>query len=91
MADSLPPGQRRCYDAIWLHVIATGTQPTIRDLAARLNISSTNGVVCHLKALHAKGLVDLTAVESRGISPAGFRDAVKSLAVRCQKGVACAA
>ena len=31
--------------------------PSIREIAAAMGISSPNGVVCHLRALHAKGAI----------------------------------
>lgn len=34
-----------------------GYPPTIRELAAKMGISSPNGVACHLRALRQKGYV----------------------------------
>lgn len=39
------------------HFANLGTWPTMREIAEQFGISSTNGVVCHLKALLAKGHV----------------------------------
>jgi repressor LexA len=46
---------------------ATGVQPTIREIGAEFGFSSPNGVVCHLKALHKKGLIVRVANKSRSV------------------------
>lgn len=35
-----------------------GSSPTIRELCALLEISSPNGIMCHLKALSKKGVLE---------------------------------
>jgi repressor LexA len=35
----------------------TGTQPTIRTMCEQLNISSPNGIACHIRPLIKKGLL----------------------------------
>ena len=37
--------------------IESGTTPTYREIGRHFDISSPNGVVCHLKALETKGLL----------------------------------
>lgn len=49
--------QREVYRCILECFAVTGTAPTIRDLCIDLDISSPNGVVCHLEALAAKGWI----------------------------------
>jgi repressor LexA len=63
-----------------------GRPPALRDLMALLRISSPNGVVCHLKSLHKKGLVELAGDKgphgralTRGIWPAGLRGRIREL------------
>lgn len=46
---------------------ATGVQPTIREIGTAFGFSSPNGVVCHLKALHKKGLIVRVANKSRSV------------------------
>jgi len=42
-----------------------GFQPTIRELADGLGISTTNGVACHLKPLRKRGFVNWVDGQSR--------------------------
>jgi len=46
-----------------------GIPPTVREIAARFNIASPNGVWCHLKALRDKGLIKSEPGVSRGTTP----------------------
>ncbi|MGB0888907.1 MAG: hypothetical protein ACPGWS_01365 [Solirubrobacterales bacterium] len=41
--------------------------PTIREIGDHFGIRSPNGVICHLKALRKKGLLDWTPGISRSI------------------------
>ena len=41
--------------------------PTVREIAAALQIASPNGVVCHLKALERKGRIRRAPGMTRGI------------------------
>jgi repressor LexA len=41
--------------------------PTIREIASAMQISSPNGVVCHLRALEKKGRIRRLPGISRGI------------------------
>jgi hypothetical protein len=46
-----------------------GFSPTIREIGEMCEISSTNGVVCHLKAIEAKGYISLgSGSRSRAIA-----------------------
>lgn len=44
-----------------------GCPPTIREIAAHLDISSTNGVCEHLVALESKGFIERVARKARRI------------------------
>lgn len=35
----------------------TGTQPTIRTMCEKMDISSPNGIACHIRSLIKKGLL----------------------------------
>lgn len=51
------------------HIIDTGFPPTIREIGDHLDISSTNGVNDHLKALEKKGYLVREDAKSRAIRP----------------------
>lgn len=41
-----------------LRCLVSGYMPTIREIGDEFDINSTNGVVCHLDALRAKGYLE---------------------------------
>lgn len=47
--------------------IAAGLPPTIREIGAHFGIRTPNGVMCHLKALEARGLIVRDAKKARSI------------------------
>ncbi|MCG2683160.1 MAG: transcriptional repressor LexA [Planctomycetales bacterium] len=55
--DNLTPRQRDVYKFIREKIRGRGYGPTVREIAARFDINSPNGVVCHLKALVKKGMI----------------------------------
>src|SRR5262245_8465667 len=59
MADisTLTERQREIYGFIRDQIENKGWPPTIRDIGNHFAIKSTNGVMCHLKALEKKGLI----------------------------------
>lgn len=59
--------QRAVFDFLLSHAAAHGYPPTIRDIAARFDIKSPNGVLCHVNALVKKGLIERDPEVSRGI------------------------
>lgn len=63
--DKLTERQQEVYEFICKNAGFYG--PTVREIAAALQISSPNGVVCHLKALERKGRIRRTPGISRGI------------------------
>ncbi len=46
---------------------ANGYGPTIRDIGSAVGIKSPNGVICHIRALEAKGYIDADRNKARGI------------------------
>jgi len=67
MNRSLTVRQQQVYDFIREKIVARGFGPTVREIGDFLNISSPNGVVCHLKALERKGMINRLANKSRAI------------------------
>jgi repressor LexA len=65
--DSLTPKQRLVYDFIREKIRTRGYGPTVREIGTHFNISSPNGVMCHLKALEKKGLITREPNMSRAI------------------------
>ncbi|MCY2975844.1 MAG: transcriptional repressor LexA [Planctomycetota bacterium] len=74
--------QQSVYDFIRDKIINRGYGPTVREIGEKMDISSPNGVMCHLKALEKKGMIKRDANKSRAIelteSPAAR---AKSIAV----------
>lgn len=67
MNRSLTTRQQQVYDFIREKIVARGFGPTVREIGDFLSISSPNGVVCHLKALERKGMINRLANKSRAI------------------------
>ncbi len=65
--DSLTTRQREVYDFIREKIRSRGYGPTVREIGTQFNISSPNGVMCHLKALEKKGLINREPNMSRAI------------------------
>ncbi|HYE77423.1 MAG TPA: hypothetical protein VEI97_05515 [bacterium] len=63
----LTPRQREVYDFIRGKVRERGYPPTVREIGAHMGIKNPNGVVCHLKALRAKGVIATDPRTARGI------------------------
>lgn len=70
---SATPGGLRVLRAIERLTLERGYPPTVRELGDELDIASTNGVVCHLRALEEDGLIDRRRFTARAIvlTPAG--------------------
>src|SRR3954453_6032301 len=49
--------QREIYDFIRDKIETRGYGPTVREIGKQFDIKSPNGVMCHLKALVAKGVI----------------------------------
>jgi len=65
--DQLTKRQRDVYEFIREKIQGRGYGPTVREIGDHFEISSPNGVMCHLKALEKKGLISREANRSRAI------------------------
>jgi repressor LexA len=59
--------QQAVYEFIREKIRSRGYGPTVREIGHHFEISSPNGVVCHLKALEKKGLIHREPNMSRAI------------------------
>lgn len=51
--------QQEIYDYIRSHIVAEQRPPSYREIMARFEFSSPNGVKHHLRAMEKKGWIDL--------------------------------
>jgi repressor LexA len=65
--ERLTQRQREVYEFIREKIRHRGYGPTVREIGLQFNISSPNGVMCHLKALEKKGLITREPNMSRAI------------------------
>jgi repressor LexA len=65
--EQLTERQRSVYDFIRDKIVNRGYGPTVREIGEQFQISSPNGVMCHLKALEKKGLIKRSPNKSRAI------------------------
>jgi repressor LexA len=65
--EKLTERQREVYEFIRERIRSRGYGPTVREIGQNFNISSPNGVMCHLKALEKKGLINREPNMSRAI------------------------
>jgi len=65
--ENLTKRQKAVYEFIRSKIRGRGYGPTVREIGQHFDISSPNGVVCHLKALEKKGLITREANMSRAI------------------------
>ena len=68
MRPALTARQQQILDFIEQVISTTGYPPSIRQIGEALDISSTNGVRAHLKALEKKGYIHRSLRTSRGIA-----------------------
>ncbi len=66
-SNELTERQQRVYEVIREKINSRGYGPTVREIGEILNISSPNGVMCHLRALERKGKISRAANKSRAI------------------------
>jgi repressor LexA len=59
--------QREIYDFIRSKIETRGYGPTVREIGLEFKIKSPNGVMCHLKALEKKGLIQREGFSARAI------------------------
>jgi repressor LexA len=67
LMDQLTERQREVYEFIREKIRGRGYGPTVREIGDNFEISSPNGVMCHLKALEKKGLITREPNMSRAI------------------------
>ncbi len=65
--ERLTTRQREVYQFIREKIRHRGYGPTVREIGTHFEISSPNGVMCHLKALEKKGLISREPNMSRAI------------------------
>jgi repressor LexA len=65
--ERLTKRQRQVYEFIRDKIRHRGYGPTVREIGSEFDISSPNGVMCHLKALEKKGLITREPNMSRAI------------------------
>ena len=65
--ESLTDRQRTVYEFIRDKIRNRGYGPTVREIGEHFEISSPNGVMCHLNALEKKGLITREPNMSRAI------------------------
>jgi repressor LexA len=65
--ERLTERQREVYEFIRERIRSRGYGPTVREIGLHFDISSPNGVMCHLKALEKKGLIVREPNMSRAI------------------------
>ncbi len=64
---SLTKRQQDIYDFLKDKIMNRGYGPTVREIGTHFDISSPNGVMCHLRALEKKGLITRESHMSRAI------------------------
>lgn len=67
LQEQLTQKQQTIFDFIRSKIEGRGFGPTIREIAAEMDFKSPNGVMCHLKALERKGLINRSSNKSRSI------------------------
>jgi repressor LexA len=65
--DQLTERQKEVYEFVRDKIQNRGYGPTVREIGENFEISSPNGVMCHLKALEKKGLILRSPNKSRAI------------------------
>src|SRR3954453_19744437 len=70
LTDQLTPRQASVFEFIKDRVQSRGYGPTVRDIGEHFQISSPNGVMCHLRGLEEKGLLHRVRKKDRAIARA---------------------
>jgi repressor LexA len=65
--------QREVYEFIREKIDSRGYGPTVREIGSEFKIRSPNGVMCHLKALEKKGLIEREGFSARAIKLVGYK------------------
>ncbi|MGC4007220.1 MAG: transcriptional repressor LexA [Pirellulales bacterium] len=82
MSDELTKRQKAVLDFIRDKIKNRGYGPTVREIGLEFEISSPNGVMCHLKALQRKGLITREPNSSRAITLVGGYEDEKGLPLK---------
>ncbi len=61
--------QQAILEFIAQAIVEKGYPPTLREIGARMDIRSTNGVSDHLRALERKGYLERIGMKSRALKP----------------------
>src|SRR5438477_10524333 len=77
--NTLTDKQREIYDFIREKIEERGYGPTVREIGAAFDIRSPNGVMCHLKALEKKGLIERQNFSARAIRLLDYKLGARSL------------
>jgi repressor LexA len=64
---ALTTRQHEVLSAIDAYTLMHGYAPSVRELGLAIGVGSTNGVVCHLKALQRKGFITWNPMQARTI------------------------
>lgn len=67
LQEKLTKRQQTIFNFIRETIEGSGFGPTIREIADKMGYRSPNGVMCHLRALQKKGLINRTSNKSRSI------------------------
>ena len=67
LVDQLTTRQASVFEFIKDRIQGRGYGPTVREIGEHFQISSPNGVMCHLKALEKKGIITREPNMSRAI------------------------
>jgi repressor LexA len=70
LTDSLTTRQMAVFEFIRDRILARGYGPTVREIGEHFQISSPNGVMCHLRALEKKGLLHRVRKQDRAVARA---------------------
>lgn len=71
--EALTPRQRAILDFIRDRIESRGYGPTVREIGLQFDIRSPNGVMCHLKALEKKKLIQREGYSARAIQVMDYR------------------
>ena len=70
LTDQLTSRQLTVFEFIRDRILTRGYGPTVREIGEHFQISSPNGVMCHLRALEKKGLLHRVRKQDRAIARA---------------------
>jgi repressor LexA len=70
LTDTLTTRQMAVFEFIRDRILQRGYGPTVREIGEHFQISSPNGVMCHLRALEKKGLLHRVRKQDRAIARA---------------------